>query len=227
MKTRTFTLIILSILGFSLSSNAQWHIGANAGLSSNNVTVSGLPELVPNAKAMMGYKVGLNAEYDINQTFSLLSGMDYTQRGFVVQEGMNVNILGIDVPIGVKVETRVQFIEMPILGKFKFGEDNLKAYVLAGPSISYATTGQIKTKASLLFDINVMTTDINLGADAYNRKNIGAVIGAGIEIPNDSGKFFADVRYNHSLTNMLNDPVIDVKLKPYGVSLGIGYAMAF
>src|SRR5690606_31075224 len=123
--------------------------------------------------------------------------------------------------------TRLNYVEIPALIKYSVGNDKASAYVTAGPSVSYLMSGHIQTKARMLIDINIARIDLDVEDDLYNRLDYGGVVGIGGGVKAGQGKLFMDVRYQHSINDVLNEPIIDTKIRNYGFSAGIGYAYQF
>jgi opacity protein-like surface antigen len=227
MKNLKFTLMALLMLSVS-GIMAQMSVGIKGGINFGDLHVQGISdEILPNIRAISGPTVGITFEREFSQNFSMLSEVNYVQKGFVIDEGIGVNILGMDVPIGVRAETRFNYFEVPLLAKYKIGNEQFAAYVVAGPSASYASSAYIQPKATVLIDFNLPRIDLDLSDDMYSQWDFSGVVGAGVEYNTGGGKVFGDLRYSHSFSNVLNDPVIDIKLKNKGFSLGIGYAMSF
>jgi hypothetical protein len=75
---------------------------------------------------------------------------------------------------------------------------------------------------------NLPAININLENDMYNRWDVSALVGAGLQIPtNDIGAVNIEVNYRHSLNDMFLDNITDIRIKSHGISAGIGYTMRF
>lgn len=207
---------------------AQVSVGIKGGVNFGDLQVSGISnEILPKFKALSGATLGITVERSFSNRFSLQSEVNYVQKGFLIDEALDVNVLGMDFPIGVRAETKYKYFEVPLLAKYKIGNEKAAAYIIAGPSASIASSAYIQPKATVIVDINLPRIDLDLGSDTYSRWDFAGIVGIGGEYNTGNGKVFGDVRYSHSFSNMLNDPVVDVKLKNKGFSLGIGYAMNF
>ena len=215
----TFLIAIISTITF-----AQTSIGFRGGV---NFTTISQPDIIksitPDFKSTIGTNVALVAEIGISENFALQPEIGYSQKGFKIEEGINVDIFNIPVPIGAKVVTKFNYFEAPLLAKFKFGSPQVQAYVVAGPVLSYATGGQLKTKAKILIDIPLTSTNLNLNALGFERFDIGATVGTGLMLHTKGGSIFADVRYTKGFKDVYDIPLIDLKLQNSGIGVNVGY----
>jgi len=179
----------------------------------------------PKASAALG--IGVFSEIPLNASFSFVPELQYIQKGFTLNEGFNTSVFGMGVPVGAKVTTRLNYLEAPLLLKGKINTGAVNLYAVAGPSFGYATSGTLQPKVTVLIDFNLPETDINLSNDIYDRKDIAGIIGGGAELPIGTGNLFADVRYQHSFTNIIKDPIADINISNKGVQLSVGYSYAF
>lgn len=226
MKKR---VIYVSAILMSLSTivSAQFYTGIRVGGNLNNVSLPSIVDLVaPNIQYLPGVNVGLTAEYAVNEHFSVISEANYQEKGFRILENMDVNLFKLDVPLGVRVDTRVRYVDVPLMAKYAFGKGGVKAYVAAGPQMSYALNGRIKTRADFLFDFNVTNIPINFSSVNYRRFDVAGVVAAGVDIPAGTGKIFFDVRYSQGLSDSFKLPVVDLNIKNHGFGFGVGYKMA-
>lgn len=228
MRSNNSILTVILGLLFSITTHAQTYIGAKIGANFADTRVDGLiGNLAPDQTTFTGFTAGIVAEIQMKNGFSFRPELNYIQKGFTVAQNYDVNVLGIDMPLGGKAKTRVNYIEMPLLLKYSYGTETAKVYALAGPSIGYATSAELRPVATLLLDFNLPVIPINLDNDIYNKTEISGVLGIGGEIKAGNGKLFTDVRYNLGFTNMLNNPIVDIRIKNQGVNLSAGYAFMF
>ncbi|HRD79652.1 MAG: PorT family protein [Saprospiraceae bacterium] len=224
MKT-TLQLAAFSIafcLGITLS--AQVSLGFRTGATWSNVQASeGLDALAPDFKTISGFNVAAVAEIAFGNNFSLQPELAFTRKGFGIKEDFNIDLFELPLPVGFRNDTRVNYVELPLLAKYKFGDENAQFYLMAGPSAGYATNGRLLTRAKLLLiDVKVLDTPINLDAVNYERLEVGAVAGAGVNINLGGTKLFFDGRYSHSFTQVYDIPVIEDRVSNRGFSINAG-----
>ena len=207
---------------------AQFSVGIKTGINFNNIAeTDALDALTPEFKQLKGLNIGAVAELEIGEHFAIQPELTYTQKGFKLDEGMDVDIFNIPLPIGVVAKSKFSYIEMPLLFKGKIGDDKLKGFLLAGPSIGYAVDGQLTTTAKALLEFQLLDQDLNLNSIGYERFEATGIIGGGAEVAIPSGKLFMDARYQFGLTELYDIPVFNEKIKNRGVSLNVGYMMTF
>jgi len=207
---------------------AQTNFGIRTGVTFSNVNeTEALDALTPNFKTITGATVAGVAEFEFGNHFSIQPEIAYTQKGFRLSEGMDLDLYNIPIPVGVTAITKFSYLEMPVLFKGKVGNDKIKAYAIAGPAIGYAIDGQLKTTANAFFEFELTDTDIDLGAIGYEQLELSGIIGVGTEIAIPSGKIFFDARYQHGFTELYDIPVFNEKIKNQGLSLNAGYVMSF
>lgn len=215
----------LLIAGLTFSAGAQVSIGIRTGMTWTNVhQTEALESLTPNFKAVESFQVGALAEYKLTDRLAIQSELNFQKQGFALDEGLDAALFGAQLPVGVKSETRFSYLSMPVLAKYEFGGPLVKFHVMAGPAVSYAVSGKIDTKAKVLLDIDLGSIDINLdNLNDFNRWEISAVAGAGLDIQTGFGKIFTDVRYQHGFTEVYQIPVADdqVTNRGFGLSAGI------
>ncbi|MFK7981394.1 MAG: porin family protein [Saprospiraceae bacterium] len=224
MKKIQNVLTIAAVLFSATFSFAQISIGAKAGVYTSFIDVTEAAEgLTQNVEGLTTPTYGLVAEINLGENFSFQPELLYTTKGFKVNEGINVNLGGFPIPAGVTASTKINYLEMPLLAKYKFGNEGLRFNITAGPVLSYAANGQLVTRANLLLDINPLKTNIDLDALNYERLEVSASIGAGMAYATSGGEFFADARYIHGFSDLYNAPVVDLNLKNRGIGVTVGY----
>lgn len=200
-----------------------------AGPTNIEVTGAGVLDIIdPYIKPIAQFTAGVHYEQALSRHWSVVTGAQYTSRGFGMREQMNVDLFGIDLPIGASLETRLNYIEVPLMLKYNFTESGVSPYVKAGASGAYALDGKITPKVDAIISWSLPEIPINLNNDIYNRFDVSGIVGAGVSIPvNTSGAFQIEGTYRHSLNDMFLDNITDIRIKSHGFSVGIGYTMRF
>ena len=206
---------------------AQFYTGVRVGGTMGNISTPTIIDAVmPDFEYLPGIEAGVVSEYKISNQFSIQGEVNYREKGFRLREGMDINVFNIDLPLGVRVDTRLRYIDMPIMAKYAFGNGPVKAYVAAGPQMGYAMNGNIKTRANFLVDWNLTNTPINLDGLNHRRFEFGTVVGAGVEFETGAGHVFIDARYSQSLSDSFRVPLVDLNIKNHGFGFGVGYKVA-
>jgi len=217
----------LILIGAITQATAQWTAGIRVGTAISNTSSTGIIDDVVPMDWKTGPELGIMAEYDLGHQLSVVSGMLYSRKGFSLNQGFDFSILGINIPVELRADAHLNYIETPVSVKYTFGQGKTQAYALAGVSTSYATSGVIQPVANILFDINLPKINIDFGDNNFERWNIAGTTGLGIQHQLAQGKIYADVQYKHGLTDIVTNTIVDLDMKNKGFSLGIGYTHTF
>ncbi len=236
MKTHALLRILLTTglflcLGLTQMIHAQTNITAFGSYGASDVQISGLgilDVLDPYIKPISQYTAGLQWERELSRHFSFATGAQYTSRGFTSRDNFNIKVIGLDLPVDARIDTRLQYVEVPLMLKYKIADGAVIPYVRAGATAGYAVSGKFQPKVNAIINWNLPAININLEDNMYNRFDISGVVGAGVSIPvSESGAIQFDINYRHSLNDMFADKITDIRIKTYGISAGIGYTMSF
>src|SRR5688500_15991160 len=162
---KKMTLAFAALLFICYNATSQTSITAFGSVGISNVEVSGLGllDLVdPFIKPITQYTAGIQYEKNFNPNFSIVSGAQYTSRGFGMREDINVDLFGVDLPVGANIETRLSYIEVPVMLKYAFGDGGVQPYIKAGASTAYAIDGKIQPKVNALITWKLPAININL-----------------------------------------------------------------
>ena len=169
---RSFRKITLGIAAWvmMLNVNAQISVGAKIGANFADTRVDGLlGNLAPEQTTFTGFTAGVMAEIPMINALSFRPELNYIQKGFTVSQSFDVDLIGIDMEVGAKARTRINYIELPLLLKYSIGSDAAKVYAIAGPSIAYAANAELNPVATFIVDFNLLSIPINLDNNIYKR----------------------------------------------------------
>ncbi len=224
MKKITYVLTAITLFATTLST-AQVNIGVKGGLNFSDAKADVFVDAANNAPSTYtSFLVGGLAEIPIHQNFSFQPELIYSKKGFTVNEGTSFDLFGMNIPVGAKATTSISYIETPLLAKVKLGQGKTKIYGIAGPSIGYATSAKIQPQVTLLIDFNLPEVNLDLSDNIYNRTDISGILGGGAEYMTSTGKLFTDLRYQHSFSNIINNPIADLSVKNSGFQWTVGYS---
>jgi hypothetical protein len=229
MQTSMKFLFIALFLASFTALSAQINVGARVGYQLSNIyTTEGLGAIAPNFLNIDEVNVGLVVEIPVTSNFSFQPELAFTTKGFGLKQGFDAALLGVNLPVSARAETRIRYVEMPLLAKYKFGQDALQAYVAAGPTLSYAQSGKIDTRANLLVEVDLGSIPINLDNINYERFDLGATVGVGLQYDFGPVVAFADARYNRGFSELYNIPLVNEKVRNtgYGFNFGVMVPLA-
>ncbi len=221
-----FLVIIFTIY----NSMGQNSIGFNTGFNIANISQTGFDnnEYAGIESYIFG-NVGVFYERQLDNNWSVISGLNYTRRGAQARFQQGVSLLGNDYEIGAKLVHKMDYIEVPVLFQYRINGNRSKfsPYIFAGPMASYESSYKIDVKAHVLVDINIYSYDVDLADNIFSRYDFSGVVGTGISLPVKKGSLNVDVRYIYGFSDILNNPVIDLNLKHRNIRLGFSYLYDF
>jgi len=207
MKNLVKTLAFFGVLLFSFSTQAQTTFGARAGLNLANISIdSDFGGISTDSR--MGITIALLADVGVSESFSVQPELHYIQKGYKVE----TEFLG----YMIKGTLTLNYLELPIHAKYKFGKENLGGYVLAGPTIGYALSGNAEQCENGNCQSEKIEFDEN---DGFKRFELGLSLGGGVTIGEN---LFIDIRYVLGISNLSNDGSEDTA-KNKGIQFGVGY----
>lgn len=198
---RRLLTLLLCILAFNLSAQ---HFGARIGLNFTgaNYDLSGVDlETGRETNLMLGIFFDTPLLGDL---ITIQPELNYLNRGYDIDEAVN-NL--------VYDEQTVSYIDLGAILKVNLPLGPAGLYVGAGPHYSYAISGQ----QSL---VNGGDEDIDFDAERINRSGLqvtglgGVTFGVGL-------KFFAELRYNATVTNYSDDETREISPNYFGISGGV------
>jgi hypothetical protein len=141
-----------------------------------------------NTDGRTGLAVGLRTEFGVTSPYSLLVEPMYVQKGAEFET------------LGITTKGELDYLEIPVLLKAKFGAMKAHGYAFAGPSFGIKTNAEAKI-ANFTGDFDKETSGLVVSGD------VG--VGAGFQLQ----KFVylnADVRYSHGFSDALDKKVGDI-----------------
>lgn len=226
MKISRFIPFWLLLLPFTVF--GQQSFGIESGVTLSNVRVNGIGNFMPDPDLIARPMIQMNYEYPISEFISVRTGLGFQQRGFSVRSDFDVNLFNIDIPIGVRAVTEADYLTVPLELKINLAGDRpVSPYISGGLTTSYATGARIREFANVLVDIRIGEQKINMGSNLFNRWEIGGKLTAGLDVALPTGKIFLEASYHTGFTNILNDPILAVRLNNQNIGLGLGYRYTF
>jgi hypothetical protein len=141
--------------------------------------------------------VGALLSFGLTPAFSLDLGALYTQKGF------NIGLDDINAPAGSSAGLQLTYIEIPFLARGKIATGgSFTPYVFGGPAVRIETNCRVTAEsqgASASLDCDNAGTGVQ--TEAFD---VGAMIGAGVELELGPVGVTADISYDVGLKN-LND----------------------
>ncbi len=222
-------VLLLSLFAAPIVSHAQISMGVQAGIHTNKVLIRGIAdEWKPKHQSLTTFQGGVYLDIPLQNGFSFQPGLMYMEKGFRVSLSTDDFQLG-DIPVAAGVEAipRLQYLEAPLLVTYTYGEGIIQPYVFAGPQFGYAVDGYMDFKARAILTFDLGREDLDLKDDIYNRWGVSGVAGLGLRLQTGPAMVFFQGSYQQGFTDMLNTPIVDIRLYPYGFNLTSGIRFTF
>ena len=211
-------LILSLTFGAFMVTSAVAQVGIKAG--ANFATIAeegeGISQDDIENKAIVGAVLGITYDINFGDIISIQPELLFSQSG-----GSNTyNVLGTI----TKNQYKINYLELPVLAKVKFGP----VHLAAGPWIGYAMSGKYNSKTT--FNENVLSeVDRKYTFDDQDdtkRINYGMIGAVGVSL----GKVVFDVRYNYGFNNLLDDDANNTNdnkpvLQTRGIALTLGITL--
>lgn len=201
------------MLGMSANSSAQPLYGFKGGFNfANMLVIEDYNSYGDDYKMNLGFNAGLIAGFQLNELFSVETGIFLSERGY------KTVIKGNDYRNTIKLT--LFYIDVPLTLKRYFNMSGRKLYGLMGPYLGrglYAITKDIiRSDGNYEKD----TQKIKWGPDGdLKRYDFGLSIGTGIEIE----VFHFELMYNLGLVNISNSTEYGNKMNHRTLALWAGY----
>ena len=207
---KSFNLIpLLFLLVFTVSSHAQ-SVGPKVGI--NIASWAGDDQFDDDFfTSNTVFQFGAVAELPLTDQLSLQPELLFFQKGF----GTETSFLGVT----STTDNRLNYLEIPVLGKFFLTDGPTQIFVTAGPSFGFGLGG----KAIRESGGDTEEVDIDFEEDELSVLDLSLSIGAGAQAEVGPGKVFVDIRYLMGLTNVDDAPEneqIDIFNRGIGIAAG-------
>lgn len=213
----------------ALSLQAQTTLGGRVGLNIANASVDGLANVIsPDLSPIATFTGGITFNQTFDDRLSFSSGIFYKRKGFEASESLSLEVLDIELPIDLSgsLKTRLDYIEVPLLLNLRFNNTaKVQPYIEFGPAFSYAVRGTVQPSVTVILELELKEQDLDLTKDRYNRMEVSGQAVGGIKIPYGAGVFDLGVSYTHSITDSIDDTLLNIELRNYGFLVHAGWAM--
>lgn len=221
-----FTLVALAICTTFLA--AQTSIGLRGAYGFSGLRTDADLDLISdqldNASAL---SVGLYLEQAFSPVFSLRSGVELNRRGTVLNLNQDANVFGSQIRFAARAQTRFTYLDVPVLAQVYLPTNSrAKPYAFGGASLGYAVKGNVRTRATALVEFDLATSNIDLDAIDYERFHAAAIAGIGVKAQmSDILSLFAEGRFEQSLTQPYDVPILTARTGFKGMNFGAGVAI--
>jgi hypothetical protein len=226
MYKQVIGFLALSFLFLSTHTSAQTTFGVRAGATFNTISQTDVIDAVtPDIDYLVGFSGAFFAEVPITNGLSFQPELAFSQKGFSIRQDADAELFGFDLPIGVRANSRFDYLETPLLLKGKFGNEKVKGFVMAGPALGYATGGNLRTRSTGFIEFDLLNTSIDLDAINYERFEVSGIVGAGLSIDAGFGNIMLDARFQQGFTELYDIPFLAERVRNQGFAVNAGVAI--
>jgi len=220
--TFLFTTALLSAQTISTGFKGVWNF---SNVKTPDIIAN--TDVIPTFKTIQTTGFGFVAEAAFSPRFALQSELNFVTKGFKIREQADLQLFEVPLPVGVTAVSKFRYVEVPLLAKVNLGTGPVRAYLLAGPTFGYATSGKLETRANFLIELDLYNTPIDLDQVGYKRWETGATAGGGLAFETGRGEIFLDARYTHGFTEVYDIPVVHERVQNRSFGLQAGYLFRF
>lgn len=219
MKNLSIGLLTFAMLFTCNVLSAQ--LGVKAGINLANLLQEGQAQDLENLEDGSVLGIQLGAFY----TLSLTDNLKLQPELLYIQKGGTQNYSQPLIDQTTEVKTYYNYLEIPILVQYYFGEGATGFFVEGGPFAGLAMSGKSDVTTVLAGETFEATTEFDFDdQDNQKRLDYGFSFGLGYALNN----LLFDVRYNLGVNNLLdadanNTNDEDPKLSTRGISATVGY----
>ena len=239
MTSRIIAVLTAVVLTTSIA-QAQFKIGVRSGFNLTNANYNNIPneegfENLTDTKMKPGFQVGVVGDYELNNAFSVQSGILFATQGWKIDADYERSEDGFYSKIQTKGKTNLNYFQVPILAIYKLDLSGAKLLLQTGPYFGYGLGGKSKNESSILRKYNdeviidektSLDNKIKMGSgeDKVKAFDFGLNFGTGVQF----GNIQTTLSYSIGLANLHNKSTLDmidedISLKNKGFSLTITY----
>lgn len=190
-------LILFLPLLFVNSTYSQTHVGFHGGatFSKMKTTEQGTTSGSGTLTSPTG---GVLFVFPLTNRFSIQPEINYVTKGGKTKFDFRVYTYSFSAESSVKIN----YLEIPVLGKFNFHQQTFDLNLFAGPSIAYGISGVTYFSSTTNGITNTDKQTINFKNDQINRVDVDLNFGMGATFPLGINSVFFDFRYQFGISNM-------------------------
>jgi Outer membrane protein beta-barrel domain len=204
----------LSFFTHLLSAQAGFIIGASGGVNNSRIKYSESVTQQMATSTLMGYQGQLTIGWRFSNSFSVLSGVQYAQRGtkFADDSRAYKDETTAQIYLGSLIgEERTNFISIPIVARYKFFASKFGFALSSGLSFNNGQNGTAFKYIQSNNNFKVYAgryEDVNFGSginDYYKPLQVSLLLGAGLILPvSEKGRVVVNANFDFGLSDVYN-----------------------
>jgi len=214
-KIKVVLFAVALLIGVSASAQDQKiTYGIKAGVNMSNMSGD-----IDGNKVKIGFNAGVTLDYAFTPDLYLLTGLEFTTKGFKLDEKLDLGDFGFGGigNVDAKVTFNPMYLQIPVHVGYKLTiADNTRINFHAGPYVAYGVGGKITAKVNVAGAEGKESESI-FGDGKFKRFDFGLGLGAGVEF----GKIGVGLGYDFGLVNILD--ANGASVKNGNAYLSVGY----
>jgi opacity protein-like surface antigen len=226
MKKNILFYVIIVLFIFNVKSFSQLRIGAHLGFNLADADYTNNSYSNTKVESKIGFIAGGLLELKISDKLFIQPEFNYIQKGtdLTPLPGLLYGVAAgpyIVPDPDSREKVTLDFFEIPLLLKMKFGENKLKPYAFLGPSLGFAIT----ETEEFTFSIDPTWNSTHHHIDSI-KNDFGFILGGGVEYDlNEKMSLFANLRYSLGLSDI--SKFVNQSYKTRGLELLVGINYCF
>lgn len=218
MKKTKLMLIIFTMttLLFSGALKADSGIKAGLDLTKFNLSKKGLYSGYANEKTsnLKRLRFGVYHNFEITESVGIQTELFYVQKGSQIK--------GLDGNKSMTANTKLSYIELPVLLKLTVPTSSVKFHLLGGGYAAFRLSGKMYTTTKVNGKKVGSQVETNV-KDKFKKLDFGITVGAGVSVDLNAASLVLEARYNHGLANVYDVKNSKVKVKNRAFSFMVGF----
>jgi hypothetical protein len=206
-------LSVFFLLNF-LSAQTGLIVGVGGGINNSSVNYANIVNIKTSTSSLMGYQGALTVGWQFSNNFSLLSGVQYAQRGTKLADDNQAyrddsngqTFLG-----SLVGEERTNFVTIPIVARYKFFSSDFGISLSSGLSLNMGQDGtafryvQSNNNSKTYFGRYENVTFGDGINDVYKSFQVSLMFGAGLIVPiTEKGRLTFNAMFDFGLSDAFN-----------------------
>jgi len=207
MKKLTLAIVLAAFIGLLAmpAPASAIQFGLKAGANAANLTGQDAQDINTTLKNKVGFVGGIYLNFPVGSVFSI------QLEGLYTMKGVTMTITDVTTYTG---KLYANYIEVPVLLKFRIPTPGISPFVFAGAAASFKLSEKLTQDGQ----------DVPLTEALFKNNDYGAIFGGGLNI---GGHFHMDLRYSMRLEKVIStvegETPLDIKNGVWSATIGIGF----
>jgi hypothetical protein len=173
-----------------------------------------------NSQNNTGLSIGFQTEIKLDEYFSTIIEINYNQAGSLLS-GTLKDTTGTYV---TQLQRKINYIQIPVLGKFSLGNDKYNFNLFGGPALNLAIVGNenFNIEGTTQYNENISINEFG----GINQYDVSLIIGIGFSVKFENLELNYDLRYNRGFIDT-NYTKVNGRPAVYNSIISLSTSIAF